>query len=327
MTLLIILIVFLVAVFLSGVFSGSETGLYCLRRVRLKVKAEQGDRQARRLEQVLRESQSALSLMLVGTNLMNYLATACFALLLSTQFDFSPHQSEFYTTLIVAFVIFVFGEVVPKNLFQRHPDRLMGAVSLILRVTHVVLCPAVWVLTHLTTRFTAMFGDQAKMQTALDPRKQMAQLLREGMPSSVDDETHHEMVDRTLMLAEMSVHAVMTPRNRVVSIAADARRERLLSVARSHTYSLIPVFGRHPRRIEGIIEIRRLLDDDSWKTVGQRMGAVPRLSPHDSVASALLRLQKERARMAVVVDRGGYLLGIVTLKDLLEELVGELAAW
>ena len=135
------------------------------------------------------------------------------------------------------------------------------------------------------------------------------------------------MVDRALTLADTSVHTVMTPRNRVVSIAAAAGRDKLLSLARTKQYSLLPVFKHHPRRIVGIVEVPRLLDDDTWQTVGEQMMPFIRLDPHESVASALIRLQQERARMAVVVDRGGYLLGIVTLKDLLEELVGELSAW
>lgn len=316
-----------IAVFLSGVFSGSETGMYCLSRVRLKIKAERGDRRARRLERVLRNGQSALSLMLVGTNISNYAATACFALLLSTRLGLSEHQSEVYTTLIVALVIFVFGEVVPKNLFQFHADRLMTATGPILRVTNAVLWPAVWILTSLTTRFTAMFGDRAGTVAGLDPRKQIVRLLREGIPLSDHHESHHEMIDRALMLADLPVHAVMTPRNRVVTIAAGAGREKLLNLARTRDYSLIPVIGRHPRQIEGLVEVQKLLDDGTWKTAGERMGSFTRLDPHESVASALVRLQRERARMAVVVDRGGYLLGVVTLKDLLEELVGELSAW
>lgn len=327
MTLFAMLFVFVVAVFFSGVFSGCETGLYCASRARLKVQAERGDRGALRLEGVLRNNQRALSLALVGTNLSNYLATICFAFLLSTQIGLGNRESEVYTTLIVAFIIFVFGEVVPKNLFQSHPDRLMTAFSPVLRIAGVVLFPAVWALTLLTTRFAAVFADKARIQAGLDSRKQIARLLREGLPSSDHDEAHHEMVDRALALADMPVLSVMTPRNRVVTIAADAGREKLLNVVRTRKYSLLPVFGRHPRHIEGIVEVHRLLDDDTWKTVGDRMGLFTRLDPHESVASALVRLQQERARMAVVVDRGGYLLGIVTLKDLLEELVGELPAW
>ena len=327
MTLFVTLALFVIAVFLSGLFSGSETGLYCVSRVRLKVKAEQGDVGARRLERVLRDSQSALSLALVGTNLSNYAATAFFALLLSSRLGLGERETEVYTTLSVALIVFVFGEVVPKYLFESHPDRLMFAVGPILRVANVVLFPAVWVLTHLTNRFTAMFGDKARMEAGLDPRKQIAGLLREGMASSDHGEAHPEMVDHALMLADLRIHTVMTPRNRVVAVAAGAGRDRLLGLARTQNHALLPVFGRHPRRIEGIVEVHKLLNDGTWRTVGERMTPFTRLDPHESVASALVRLQRERARMAVVVDRGGHLLGIVTLKDLLEELVGELPAW
>ena len=178
MIVFIMLLVFVAAVFFSGVFSGSETGLYCVSPIRLKVGAARGDRRARRLERLLRNNQAALSLTLVGTNLSNYVATACFAFLISTQLDFSEREAEVYTTLIVALTIFIFGEVVPKNLFQAHPDRLMSTFSPLLRVANAVLYPAVGVLTLLTTRFTAMFADRARIEARLDPRKQIARLLR-----------------------------------------------------------------------------------------------------------------------------------------------------
>ena len=162
-------------------------------------------------------------------------------------------------------------------------------------------------------------------------RQCRGQLLGASRARSQDRPTqglrHRQMVDRALMLADHPVHTVMTPRNRVAAIAAGAERENLLNAARTRRHSVLPVYGRHPRRIEGVAEVHQLLDDDTWRTVGERMAPVIRLDPHVSVASALIRLQRERARMAVVVDRGGYLLGLVTLKDLLEELVGELPAW
>ncbi|MFH0982876.1 MAG: CNNM domain-containing protein [Planctomycetota bacterium] len=325
--LLLMIAVFVVAVFFSAVFSGSETGLYCLSPIRLRVRAEQGDRRARRLQRVLRDSQTALSFTLLGTNLMNYLATASFALLMATQLGFSESEAEVYTTVIVTLIVLVFGEVVPKDLFRSHPDRLMLSASFILRVADTLLFPVVWVLTRLTTRLIVIFSAKAGMQVPIEPRKEIARLLREEMMSSDHDEVHHEMVDRALSLAETPVHAVMTPRNRVVTIAAGAGRDKLLGVARARNHSLLPVYDRHPHRVVGLAEVHRLLDDDSWRTVGERMTPCLRLDPHEPVASALVRLQRERARMAVVVDQGGDLLGIVTLKDLLEELVGELTAW
>jgi putative hemolysin len=327
MTLILCVAVFVLAVFLSAVFSGGETGVYCLSRVRMTVKAEQGDKRARRLEHTLRDRASAVAMTLVGTNIANYVATVAFAVLLVRHFGMGEREAAIYTTLIVACIALVFGEVVPKNLFQSHPDRLMRQVSGILRVAEILLFPVIWVLTRVTRRAVALFGETAQMQAAMEPREQMAHLLREALPSSGQDDAHHEMVDRALLLAKLPVHAVMTPRNHVVAVPADAGRERLLSVARAKNHSRLPVFGRHPRRIEGLAEVHRLLDDENWRTVGERLSPVTHLDPHDSVASALVRLQRERTRMAIVVDRGGHMLGIVTLKDLLEELVGELPAW
>ncbi|MCP4592355.1 MAG: DUF21 domain-containing protein [bacterium] len=327
MTVLLIVIVFMVAVVLSGTFSGSETGLYCVNRIRLKVRAEQGVPRARSLEVVLTDMQSALTLTLVGTNLANYVTAVSFAFLLSSHYGYGEGASEVYTTLIVTPIVFVFGEVVPKSLFQAHPDHLMSSASPFLRWARAILFLPVWMLTALSTRLTGLLDDGSSSHSAINPRKQMAGLLREGMTTSTPDDTHPAMVDRVLALADQRVHAVMTPRNSVVSVTKGTGRDKLLNLTRTRRYSLLPVYGRHPRKIEGVIEVHRLLDDPAWQAVSERMRPCARLGPHDSVASALIRLQRERARMGVVVDRGGYLLGVVTLKDLMEELVGELAAW
>ena len=316
----------ILAVGLSGFYSGSETGLYCLNRLRLKLRADQGDRHARRLAHIVADEHNALTTLLIGTNVSNYLATVAVAYLLTRAAGTGPGRSEIYTTLIVTPAIFVFGELVPKNLFQRHADQLMYLGSAMFRVS-VVLCalPAA-ILGWISKPITALV-DPAGLSTSADPRSNIATLLQEAMAGDDAPGRQSELIDRVLSLPRVALHQVMVPRNRVVSIQAGADLKQFLSLVRKHECSRLPVYEDNPRRIVGYVHVHALLADQEWEQVGDHLRKIVSLDAHESVASAIVKLQTSRETLGAVTDRNGYLLGVVTRKDLLEELTGELHEW
>ena len=316
----------LLAVALSGFFSGSETGLYCMNRLRLRLDVDQGSLPAARLDRLVGDEQSALSTLLVGTNLSNYLATVFVAYLLTQSAGLEPGVSEIYTTMIVTPVVFVFGEVVPKNLFQRNADRLMRLGSRLFGLFAILLRLPVMVL-NLVSRPILALVCPAGFTRSGDPRRRIALLLQDAIAAEDSPDEHAEFVDRVLLLSSVTLHQVMVPRNRVLAMRADADRAEGLSLIRKHPYSRFPVFDSNPRRIVGYVQADTLLADEQWVHVREHLRRVISIPAHDSVASAIVRLQAARETMAIVVDRGGYLLGLVTLKDLLEELIGELPEW
>ena len=122
---------------------------------------------------------------------------------------------------------------------------------------------------------------------------------------------------------ETPLHAIMVPRNRVQTIPADADRRTLVRITRRRGHARLPVYESNHRQIIGVVRVDELLRSEDWKTVSQRLQPVIRLRPHDTVASAMIRLQRAGHGLAVVTDPGGRLLGVVALKDLLAEVVGE----
>jgi CBS domain containing-hemolysin-like protein len=316
----------LVAVWMSGFYSGSETGLYCMDRLRLRVDAQRGDRRAGRIARLVDHQREALTMLLVGTNLANYVATVLVAHLLVTVAGASAGASEVYTTALVTPIIFVFGEVVPKTLYQRHADALMRTGSTLLAISRMVLHVPVVALDGITRPIVRLV-DPRGLSDALDARSRVAVLLQEALALADATGDHRAFVNRVFGLSQIAVHQVMVPRNRVIGIRADATRRDLESLARKHAHSRLLVFERTPRRMTGYITVHELLADKNWTHVGQRARRVQELAAHDSVATALVRLQRAREALAAVVDRSGYLLGLVTRKDLLEELTGELPEW
>jgi len=311
---------------LSGFYSGSETGMYCLNRLRLKVDAEQGDRRALRLSHIMQDEQSALYTLLIGTNLSNYLTTVAVAFLLARHYDIAAGRSELVTTLIVTPIVFVFGEVVPKNVFQRGADHLMRKGSALFSVTCRICAWPVRLLSLLAAPLIRLLLPGSAVGTD-DPRRHMALMMREALAADARPAEHSHLIDRILRLKNVGLREVMIPQPQVQTIHLDATRQRCHALARSSAHSRLPVHDDDPRTVLGYVEIHKPLADRVW--IGPRgcLRKIVRLDLDQSVASALVALQGAHESIASVENRKGEFLGIVTLKDLLEELTGELHAW
>jgi len=324
-TALIFLILF--SLLMSAVYSGSETGMYCMNRVRLNVAAREGDSAARRLLTFIADEHRALSTLLVGTNVFNYLVTISMAYLLVRLAGVTGRTNELYTTLIATPLIFVFGEVAPKALFERRSDPLMLRVSAIILASLRLFFVPVTMLGWISRPIIRWF-DPAGIANANDPRRKVSLMLHDALTADDDEsDKHRELIDGVLRLRSVQLHEVMTPRNLVISVIADGDRKACLAAARKSAHTRLCVYERNPRRIIGTVQVHRVLAAGDGATIRDHLEPTVQLSAHHSVALALVTMQQQRVRLAVVADRSGLLLGVVTLKDLLEELTGELHAW
>ncbi|MHC4695982.1 MAG: CNNM domain-containing protein [Planctomycetota bacterium] len=324
---LLIIGVILLGLMLSAFFSGAETGIYCIGRPRLHLAAQRLDPKALRLERMLDDEAGALSVTLIGTNLMNYITTTACAFMFAELIGFSELNTELYTVVFLTPIVFVFGEVVPKNLFRLHAETLMLRGGWLLAVaSRLFRCAgAVWCSTHLVTIASWAGGERHPVSSASrGPKRRVALLLQDALAGGPLGQDQSELIDRVCQLSETPVHVAMVPRNRVVVIAATADRRELLRLARRTTHTQVPVFDSQRRHIMGLITIDDLVQADDWTTVGDRVERAMTMNPHDMVPSAITRMQQAGCGLAVVADRGGRMLGVVTLRDLLAEVVGEL---
>ncbi len=321
-------------VFLSGLFSGSETGLYCVNRIRLQLAAHQREKSASRLQGLFSDRAGLLFTTLVGTNIANYLAPVCLTVVFLKTADSTGRRetealAELYTTLILTPVVFIFGEIVPKNLFQRNADILMARVSIVLRATHILIR-----LTGLTA-LQKLVSDlvlrrlrrQAPSGSLLHSRLDMYQMIREGAAEGALTLTQSSILDRIHQLKSIQVSSVMVPQSRVVMASADSVRRDIEGTIRRTRFSRMPVFSENRRRVIGVVHLLDILTaEDDQPVRGMAMRPIEIL-PDVTVIDALSTLQREYRRMAIVVSSSGRCIGIVTVKDLVEEVVGELAAW
>lgn len=313
----------LVGLLLSGLYSGCETGLYCVNRLRVELGVRSGEPGAVRLQSLLQDEQGSLSVALIGTNVANYMTTSAVAYLFASMLNVPDGRAEIYTVALLTPFVFVFGEVVPKNIFQLHADHLMKAVSVPLSVTARIcrMTGAVYVL-GLFVKAANRLAGALHSDTIATPRRRVALLIQDALADREMGPEQSELVDRVVQLSETPVHAVMVPRNQVTSIRRSADRHELMRVGRRTGHARLPVYETARTHVVGIVKVDELLRRDDWRSVGECLSAVPVIRPHITVAQAIRTLQELRRSLAIVTDQGGRMLGIVTLTDLLEELVG-----
>jgi len=325
--LLLVLAAFL-ALLLSALSSGTETGVYCLNRVRLRLRAEHDDVAARTLARLMAHPEELVVTALLGTNVADYLVTiSVTALLLHSAIG--QHAAELYATLIVTPAVLVFGGVVPKDWFRRDSERLMYALALPLSVARRVAAGLglIWLLRGLARWAVRTIDPSAAPEVELLPRSHTLQLLREGAVRGGLSDYQRDTIERVLNLSAVRVGSVMIPRARVASVPVDVPREDFLRIARMAHFSRLPVWRENPKRVIGVVNVYDVLIDDEGRAVTDHVRPALRLHAHESVPAALRRLQHARQAMAIVVDRWDNCIGILTVKDLVEEIVGDLAAW
>lgn len=319
----------LAAVALSALSSGMETGVYCLNRVRLRVRSERNEPAARQLAQLMERQEDLVITTLLGTNIADYLSTVCVTLLL-LRVGAAGSRAEIYTTAILAPVILVLGGIIPKDWFRRRGEQWMYPLALPLAGTvRVVRATGLaWVLRAMSRGLIRRIDPEAAArEEGLLPRAQTVRLLQEGAARGGLTALQRDMIERVMNISHVRIESIMIPRERAASVSVDVSREDFLRVARMAHFSRLPVWRDNPANICGIVNVYDVLTDADARPIRDHVGDALYLRPHDTVPAALLTLQQARRAMAVVRDRTGQCIGILTVKDLVEEVVGELAAW
>ena len=319
----------LISVILSALYSGIETGVYCLDPIKLRLRGERGPRLSRWLATMLVRRERLLVVLLIGNNVANYGSTAAAAILLAQ--TMSPNRAELLTVLLVTPVLFVVGEMVPKNLFQRFADRLVYRWLWLLRSSQILftavgLVPTIGWLTDLIVRIGRRGTHSADV---LGAREQLHAFLRETATAGVLSGYQSQIARNVLNVSSVTTGDVMTPLRRVQMVPHDATARQFHRLAGQSRFSRWPVYRRgHRNQIVGVVNVDEVLlaKPERWDLPDRWLEPLT-LTSDVGVLEALLRLQRARRAMAIVVDERNRAVGIVTLKDLVEEIVGDLVAW
>ena len=322
---------------LGGFFSGCETGVYRLSKVRMILAVEQKQPLFVILSKIMKDPHGLVFAILIGNNLVNYLATSVATLILLEAV--SEDHAAFYATLIMTPVLFTFSEVIPKNLFYYKSDRLMPRFAPLLWFFNKVftLCGAIAVLKFISNFFTKLFGspDLSAEAVTASRQSQIKQIIHETKEEGILSTVQSNILNRLLRTPEISVFSVMTPIAKTEMVDVNSGRQAVLDVLKRSPYSRILVYESNRSNILGYIRIYDVLvPEKDFEDLREFVTPLKSLPPTKGVIEALNIMRKENLKIMLVTSRRRTShrkqlrsMGIVTMKDLVEEITGELAQW
>ena len=311
--------------FLSAFFSSSETGMMALNRYRLKHLSKTGHRGALRATRLLDRTDQLIGVILIGNNFINILASAIATLIAVRIWG---DAGVAIATIALTITILIFSEVTPKTLAALYPERIAFPASYILEPLLRVLYPVVWSLNLITNNLLRLMGVRLRGQTGNEhlSREELRTLVHES--GSMLPSRHQDMLLSILDLEKVTVNDIMVPRNEVVGIDLDDGVGEILRLVRGSQHTRLPVYRGDINNTVGILHLRnvsRLLDNaEINEATLMQLCSEPYFIPESTpLHIQLFNFQTERRRIGIVVDEYGDVLGIATLEDILEEIVGE----
>ena len=311
----------------SALFSGLETGAYSLNRVRLQVWAHRGRRSAIVLRNLVQDPPTLLGTLLIGNNIANYTGAAALTVLLEGH-GLGDGQTLLLNLLIVTPLLFIFGETLPKDLFGAYADRLMYSFWRVLDgarrlFTWTGLLPMV----NLFSRLLARLMGARHVAAPFHPRRQVSSLVKEGVGRGLLSDEQSAIVERVLALRERTVGDEMVPWDEVITVAVDDPVDRLWTLAHESSRSRFPVVDA-AGKVVGVLNIMDALihPRDNCPPIRDLVHPPLFLPATMPLRSGLAKLRQCDDPLAIITDRDEPV-GIVTMKDLVEPITGELAVW
>ncbi|MBR6762865.1 MAG: HlyC/CorC family transporter [Clostridia bacterium] len=331
----------LILIGLNAFFAATEIAVISLNEKKLKTRAEDGDKKATRMLKLVEDPTQFLSTIQIGITLAGFLGSAFaadnFAERLSgfvvTTFRISQAQvglietvSVVLVTLILSFFTLVLGELVPKRVAMKHKDKLAESVCGAISGLAAVLKPVIWLLTVSTNGVIRLFGIDPNEKEEAVSEEDIVLMLDAGADEGSLDETDIEYIKNVFKLDGMTAEDVMTPRKALTLISADATLEEIWDVIEEEGYSRIPIYTETIDNITGVLYSRDfLLHHRKPGFTLEQATFEPTFVPETVHLDTLFQdMQREHNHIVIVVNEYGETAGIVTIEDILEELVGEI---
>ena len=316
-----LLVALVILVAFSAFFSASETAFSSLNQIRLKSRADDGDASAARVLAMAEQYDKLLSSILIGNNIVN-IAAASIGTILFTRF-FGPERGATVSTIVLTVVVLIFGEVTPKSLAKEMPERVATFVSPFLNLLMVILTPLTWLFSQ-WKKLLNHFVHSSESDSITEG--ELMTMVSEAENDGELTDRESELIRSAIEFDDVEVEEILTPRVDVVAVADDTSLEDLAQTFADSGYSRLPVYHGTIDNIIGVVHEKDFYLARLKKAATLEDLVVPTLYTTGSTQiSQLLRtLREQHHHLAVVVDEYGGTEGIITLEDILEELVGEI---
>lgn len=314
----------IVLILLSAFFSSSETGMMALNRYRLRHLVNQGHRTAKRVEKMLARPDRLLGVILVGNNLVNNAAATLAALLGLYWFG---DLGTALAPVVITILMLIFSEVTPKTFAALRPEAVAFPASFVLKPLQWFFTPVVWSVNAVGNGILRLFGIRPDTGDGdhLSPEELRTVVNEAG---NLIPEKHQRMLLNILDLEKATVEDIMIPRNDMVGIDLDDDIDEIIEILSTSQHTRLPVYKGDPNNMIGLLHLRKLsrllMREEISKADLMQHTVEPFFVPEGTpLHRQLINFQNAKRRIAIVVDEYGDVLGLVTLEDILEEIVGE----
>lgn len=318
----ILFLLIILFVLLSAFFSGIETAVVSCSRIRIRHLAELGDKRAALLQQLLETPHKIVATTLVGTNL-GVVGASSLATYLVIRLSSHP-DPELLSTLTMVPIILVFGDILPKAFFYHRADVLVLWLANLLKGLSTVLMPVVYITSLPVTgllKSARKIPFEGKLPLS---REELQMLIEEGKRDGAITAQEARMISRTFDFRDTPVRNIMVPLASVVSLSVDSTVEQAVSVVMKSGYSRIPVFEGTPPRALGAILATDLLGLSPDEPIKSLIRPVTTTKDSTKLGHLFIQMQESQDHLLLVANKRNVPLGIVTVEDIVEEIIGEI---
>lgn len=314
-------------ILLSGFFSAAEIGLMTLNRYRLRSLADAGHRGARIARKLLERPDRLLGMILIGNNFANIAASSVATIM---ALELYGEKAIAVATGLLTFVILIFSEVAPKTLAALNPERVAFPSAYVLQPLLWLFYPIVWLVNAIANRALRIFGVSVQKKQASEvTAEELRTLVREA--DVLIPESHQDMLLAILDLEKITVDDVMVPRGKIEGVNLDVEWDDIVAQLTGSRYTRLPVYRGSLDNVSGMIHVRRVLnlmregklDKESLEQAVVEPYFIP---SGTTLTTQLLNFRQVKRRIGLVVDEYGDIQGLVTLDEILEEIVGDFTA-
>jgi len=321
--LLFVALIFLILA--SGFFSGSETGLFSLNRYKLRHLAKTGHVGAKRAHMLLSTPDRLIGIILLGNNFVNFLAVAIAG---EFMFRVMGESSPITTTVILTLVILIFAEVTPKTLAALHPESFAFPSTYLLAPLLRIFYPLVWLVNAMSSLILRPLGvKQGSRATEILSSEELRTVVNEA--GTLIPTQHQEMLISILDLEKVSVNDIMVPRNEIVGIDLDDEWQDILARITNSQHTRLLIYRGGIDNVVGIVHVRNLLhlvaqaEQMSKESFMEQITEAYFVPENTPLNTQLINFKERKRRIGLVVNEYGDIEGLITMEDILEEIVGE----
>ena len=321
---IVMIVLFIILIALSALFSMSETAFMSVNKIRIRTLAEDGQKKAKVVDSLLENQDRLLSSILVGNNLVNIAASS-----LTTSFVISLFGNEgtgvAIATGFVTLMILIFGEITPKSLATKNAESIVFGVCRFIQFLAVIFTPVVAILNIISGFFIKLLGGD-KNDGPTMTEEDLKTIVTVSHEEGVLEDEEKEMIHNVFEFGDTEIKEIMTPRIHVVSVPDDVTYNDLMKTFKESQFSRIPVHSESYDEIIGVLHIKDLMLSKVVKSkfdVKEFMRETYVVYEFNHVSDVFESMRKEHTSLAIVLDEYGVMSGIVTLEDIVEEIVGE----